>query len=112
MDKEEIDVENIKGLIQIRRNTLGCWEVNFIGGGNENDPVNIGYDKKDQIKALKNALLNLAIDRLKYENLFEKIETAYLEEVSIKSDDKYRHLEGEKLETYYYVTSGMAKLCP
>ncbi len=94
---KEMKVEKLGNFIEIYRDSHG-WNVDFVEDGDEFSGENLGFHATDQIKAIKYALVNLSIDKIKYHEFVGKISALNEEEMSYAHDIRYENLEAPKNE--------------
>ena len=94
--------ENLKDLIEIYE-FEGLWRVDYIGEPFEDEPYNMSINENKE-DALKGAIINLAVEKLKYDELTTKISDFSHEIISYENDKKYDHLRSPREDLEFLIT--------
>lgn len=98
----EINKEDLSGILDIYK-MKDTWFVDFKGGIYENDPENIGMSDNSENEALKFALINLAIERIKNDESLQMIDELNRKFNSYEFDQRYKELKKPTMETVYEI---------
>lgn len=101
----EINKEDLSGILDVYK-VHDTWYVDYKYGIYEDDPQNIGMSDKSENEALKFALVNLAIDRMKSDESLEMLDELNRKFNSYDFDQRHKELKKPTMERLYEFSMG------
>lgn len=86
-----MEKEVLNKLIEIYKSDDG-WHVDYIGGTYHREGINVGHSENSEIEAIKFALINLAIERMKLEEFHSEITDIVDNHNTFEHDMRYKDL--------------------
>lgn len=98
----EIKKEDLSGILDVYK-MKDTWFVDFKHGIYEGDSENIGMSDNSENEALKFALVNLAVERIKNDESMQMIDELNRKFNSYDFDQRYKDLKKPTMEVVYEI---------